>query len=173
MTTLNGILGLIVIPNYISQIQHDWLVQKIDSLPWSDVLKRRTQHYGWQYRYDRSLLTHDRDYLGELPNWLIRLSSYLKEWLPICNQVIINDYQKDQKIGKHIDHIHNFGNKIVTLSLCNSGILVFRKADQKFEVILNPCDLLIMFDQFRYEWTHELKPVTERRISITFRQVIV
>jgi len=163
--------GLIIIPEFIDQYQHDWLLKKIDSQPWDNSLKRRTQHYGWQYRYNRRPLNKSRDYLGELPLWLQKLSKCLREWLPICNQVIVNEYLKGQKIGKHIDHVSNFGSTIITLSLGSPGILVFTKDNHPIEVAVQPCCLAVMTDEARYLWTHELRPVKQRRISITFRQV--
>lgn len=112
--------GLSVIPNFINQYQHDWLVAKIDSLPWDNRLKRRTQHYGWTYRYNRSLLRCGRDYKGELPEWLKRLSAHLSSWLPNCDQVLVNEYLQGQKITAHIDHSSNFGKTIISLSLCST-----------------------------------------------------
>ena len=59
----NGELGRENI-DFIDQCQHDWLITKIDTQVWDNFFKRRTQHYGWQYRYDRRLLTKSNDYLG-------------------------------------------------------------------------------------------------------------
>jgi alkylated DNA repair dioxygenase AlkB len=166
--------GLTVVGNFINQHQHDWLVRKIDSLPWDNRLKRRTQHYGWNYRYDRSLLSRDRDFLGELPEWLKRLSGHLKEWLPICDEVLVNEYLKGQRISAHIDHSSNFGPTIISLSLCSSGTLIYRKAGESIKIRVNPCDLVIMDGEARSKWSHELEPVKEqRRMSITFRRVII
>jgi len=169
MTTIPG---TILITEFITQHQHDWLVQKIDTMPWNDALKRKTQHYGWQYRYDRSPLIRERDYLGELPEWLKRLSAHLTGWPPVCNQVIINNYEPGQKIGKHTDHLTNFGSVIITLSLGSEGVLVFRNSGNVIEIPVQPRSLLIMTGESRYKWTHELKPVKARRVSITFRQVV-
>ncbi len=112
--TFMQVPGLTVIPDFINQHQHDWLVRKIDSLPWDNRLKRRTQHYGWMYRYDRSLLQRDRDFIGELPEWLKRLSGHLKQWNPLCDQVLINEYLQGQRISAHIDHTSNFGATIIS-----------------------------------------------------------
>ncbi len=122
-TTEVKIPGLSIIPDWISQSQHDWLVAKIDSLPWDNQLKRRTQHYGWRYRYDGSFLSRDRDFMGELPEWLLRLSGHVKAWLPKCDQVLVNEYKKGQRISAHIDHRFYFGETIISLSLCSSGTL--------------------------------------------------
>lgn len=165
--------GLSVIPNFINQYQHDWLVAKIDSLPWDNRLKRRTQHYGWTYRYNRSLLRRGRDYKGELPEWLKRLSAHLSSWLPNCDQVLVNEYLQGQKITAHIDHSSNFGKTIISLSLCSSGTLIYRRAGQAVAVTVNPRSLVIMQGDARSKWSHELDPVKERRISVTFRSVIV
>lgn len=138
MTTEVKIPGLSVIPNWISQYQHDWLVAKIDSLPWDNQLKRRTQHYGWRYRYDGSLLTRDRDFIGELPEWLSRVSGHIKKWLPSCDQVLVNEYKKGQRITAHIDHRLNFGGTIISLSLCSNGTLIYKKAGLEVPVTVHP-----------------------------------
>jgi alkylated DNA repair dioxygenase AlkB len=81
------------------------------------------------YRYDRSLLQRDsealllsadRDFIGELPEWLKRLSRHLKQWNPLCDQVLINEYLQGQRISAHIDHTSNFGATIISLSLCST-----------------------------------------------------
>jgi hypothetical protein len=43
------------------------------------------------------LLSADRDFIGELPEWLKRLSTHLKQWLPNCDQVLVNEYLPGQK----------------------------------------------------------------------------
>ena len=169
-----GIPGATLFPQFINEYQHDWLVKKIDSQPWSDSLKRRVQQYGWRYRYDRSEMTRERDYLGILPEWLERLSFRLRPFQQcLIDQIIGNDYQPGQKIGRHIDHMRYFGDKIISLSLLGDGVLVFRNAGEVVEVPVKSRDLLVMSGEARYKWSHELKPVKSRRVSVTFRQVIV
>jgi alkylated DNA repair dioxygenase AlkB len=166
---MDSIKGLTIISNFVNEYQHDWLIEKIYSLPWSNELKRRTQHYGWKYRYDRRPMT-EKDYLGDLPIWLTRFSKHLDTWL-LPNQVIINDYQPKQGIGEHIDHTFNFTETIVSLSLMSPGLMVFRQAEEVITKELNPRDLLILTGDARYKWSHQLKPVTQRRVSITFRRI--
>jgi len=66
-----------------------------------------------------------------------------------------------------------FGDKIISLSLLGDGVLVFRNAGEVVEVPVKSRDLLVMSGEARYKWSHELKPVKSRRVSVTFRQVIV
>lgn len=42
--TLSDVVGLTHVPDFLTPTQHDWLVAKVDAQPWSDALKRRTQH---------------------------------------------------------------------------------------------------------------------------------
>lgn len=71
-----GISGLVLLENYISQEHHDWLIQKIDVEPWDTSMKRRVQHYGYQYDYKARRVTADA-YLGPLPTWLNRIAAQL------------------------------------------------------------------------------------------------
>ena len=186
-TTL--INGFQYVKNYISEYQHDWLLAEIDKYEWLDDLKRRVQHYGFKYDYKARKVNYDMR-IGELPEWLKRLSQKLhkdKHMPEIADQVIINEYKPGQGISSHIDCEPCFEDTIVSLSLGSGCIMDFtNKFDKtkKIAVWLEPRSLVILSGEARYAWLHGIatrktdawdgqKHVRQRRVSLTFRKVII
>lgn len=179
--------GLSYIKSFISLQEQEELIQVIDSLLWSNDLKRRTQHYGYKYDYTKKSIDPSL-YLGTLPEWL---TTYTKRLLDLKlfskhpDQVIINEYLPGQGISKHVDCIPCFEDTIASLSLLspcemNFEHIVSRKCGS---IMLGPLSLLILTGEARYEWLHSIAPryedkfkndvfKRERRISLTFRKII-
>ena len=159
--------GLQYIPSYITEEKQQELITKIDEQPWLTDLKRRVQHYGYKYDYKARKITPALK-IDPGPDWL--------QVLPNYDQVIINEYQQGQGISSHIDCIPCFGDTICSLSLLSSCEMVFKQNKQKISLILEPLSLLILQNEARYEWQHEIPArksnVKSRRVSITFRAVI-
>ena len=187
--TLTMIHGLQYIENYINEIQHDWLLDKIDEQRWLDDLKRRVQHYGFKYDYKARKVALNM-HIGELPDWLKRLSQmlYQDEYMPeVADQVIINEYEPGQGISSHIDCEPCFKDTIVSLSLGSGCVMNFtNKSDRtkKIPVWLAPRSLVVLNGEARYEWLHGIagrkwdewdghKYERQRRVSLTFRKVII
>lgn len=159
---MNAIVYDNLIPN------HDELVKLIDSQEYSNVLSRRTQHYGYEYNYKYPMLVPT----NPIPEFLLDLNKYLKSRisdLPMFDQVIINEYERGQKISKHIDHVKLFGDPIITVSLLSKATMRFKDSNESHDVTLNPGSVAILSGYSRYNMTHEIIPVDSRRISITFR----
>jgi len=178
--------GLLYIPHYISQPHHDFLVDTIDAQPWRGALARRTQHYGYIYDY-RAKTVDASSFLGELPAWLERIASQLHRDGLIGqppDQAIINEYQPGQGIASHIDCVPCFDGVVISLSLGSPVMMDLKKNQQHIPVLLEPRSLLVLRGEARYEWTHGIAKrqsdtyneqiiVRERRVSITFRNVIL
>ncbi len=183
------IVGLELYPNFITEKEEKELVHSIDNSPWLNDLKRRVQHYGYKYDY-RARKIDNSLYLGELPNW----SKFLYQRMidkKILNfspdQAIINDYQIGQGISSHIDCEPCFGDTIISISLGSSCVINFEKdlnSKHKIGIFVEPRTLLVMKKESRYEWYHGIPQrksdkfnnetiKRERRISITFRKVII
>ncbi len=176
-----GISGLIYLSDYISNVHHDWLIEKVDQQPWDTSMKRRVQHFGYRYDYRARRVTADL-YLGVLPGWLDRIAKQLTydgliEEEP--DQVIVNEYEPGQGIAPHIDCEPCFGHRIFSLSLGGQAIMEFtHPAKEKVELNLNPRSLLMMYGDARYNWKHGI-PARKadhgrkrtRRLSLTFRKV--
>lgn len=187
--TLRDIPGLRYIENYITEGEQAQLLAQVDIGPWLKDLKRRVQHYGFKYNYKARKVDMSMR-VGELPEWLKVLSVELHEkgYMPkVADQVIVNEYLPGQGISAHIDCEPCFQDTIASLSLGSSCIMNFtHKLDktQKYSVLLDPGSLIVLSDQARYNWLHEI-PIRksdlwngvryprQRRVSLTFRKVIV
>lgn len=181
------VLGLKYIPNYLDRTQQEKLIQTIDRQFWLTDLKRRVQHYGYKYDYKKRKIDYSM-FLGELPEWLDNIADRLyqnKTFKIKPDQAIINEYNPGQGITSHIDCIPCFSDPIVSLSLNSTCIMQFsRDKKEKIDLLLEPGSLTVMEKDARYNWKHSIRPrkkdkycdreiVRTRRISITFRKVIV
>ena len=187
--SIDAIYGLRYIENYITEIQHDWLLAEIDKQEWLPDLKRRVQHYGFKYDYKARKVNRDM-HIGELPEWLKRLGQKLRKdghMQEVPDQVIVNEYKPGQGISGHIDCQPCFKNTIASLSLGASCVMDFtHKFDKtrRIPVWLAPRSIVVLSDEARYEWLHGIaarksdewdghKYERHRRISLTFRKVII
>ena len=178
--TTPNISDLTHIPNFITPEQEQFLISQIDQNPWFLDLKRRVQHYGYKYDY-KARKIDEKMKIGSILNWLLNKEIFNHQIFEENNfdQVIINEYQQGQGISAHIDCVPCFTNIICSVSLLSSCEMVFEnvKTKEKQSIILTPRSLLIMKDEARYNWTHCIPArksnVKERRVSITFRKVIL
>ncbi len=176
--------GLIYEPGFLDERAQSEVLEAVDSAEWSDVLKRRVQHYGWRYDYKARKVTKEMK-LGPLPGWAGGLASRLWEegllpWL--ADQVIVNEYLGKQGIAGHIDLEEAFEGAVAMVSLVESWEMRFRPPGKKSKVdrLLERGSVAVMTGPARHEWTHEI-PVRkkergrerQRRVSITFRKVRV
>ena len=192
--TNHVINGLNYVPSFLNEAEEAKLVEIIDTNKWLDVIKRRVQHYGWGYDYvNRQIDPGMR--IDKLPEWALEVAQRLVEQglVPqMPDQLIVNEYIRDQGIGKHVDKEPNFADNIAMISLLESWEMVFRKKNNskvKHNVMLESRSLTIMSGPARYQWTHEIpsrkyEPVPEmpdgkrqkklrkRRLSLTFRKVL-
>lgn len=186
LSKLKRINGLSYIPEYISAIEHDFLIEQINQVPWLSSIRRRVQHYGWRYDYKARNIDYSM-YLGELPAWLESFAKRLfddRHISALPDQVIINEYQPGQGIAPHVDCEPCFENTVISISLLSPLVMDFAKvrSTEKEQVLLEPRSLVVISDEARYCWTHgiasrksdifnELKFDRKLRISLTFRKV--
>jgi len=185
---IKSIHGLKYIQNYITDDDHRNILNSIDGEQWSGELKRRVQHYGYKYDY-RSRSINQKMFLGPLPEWCSQISKRLFDdnLMPqIPDQLIVNEYNPGQGIASHVDCQPCFGNTVVSLSL-NSGVIMELKSaisKRKVDIWLEPKSVVILSGESRYWWIHGIVPrksdiinherkMRERRISLTFRKVII
>ena len=169
---------------YEHVIDFDWekrIVGFLDSQPWNTTLKRRTQHYGYEYNYRARGATKPttpiHGVLLDIANGLSSKGTIKPE------QCIVNEYFIDQGISAHTD-AKSFGPVIVSISLLEPCNMIFTKGDQKITLTLAPRSMLIFSGEARTEWKHEIpstktvimtdgsiyqKPPEYRRISLTYR----
>ena len=180
------IAGLTLLPEFITGTQEDHLLKIIDKQTWSTDLKRRVQHYGYQYDY-KARTVSENSYLGALPSWMdfaITRLSEQKIFSESVDQAIINEYLPGQGIAPHVDCVPCFADTIASLSLGSTCQMAFTQAETGDKAILTlpPRSLLILRDDARYKWRHAIparksdlidgvRTPRDRRVSVTFRQV--
>jgi alkylated DNA repair dioxygenase AlkB len=181
-----GITGLLYIPHYISAPHHEFLIQTIDAQEWRSDLARRTQHYGYVYDY-RTKRVDSSSRLGDLPPWLHRIALQLAGDGIISqppDQAIINEYAPGQGIANHIDCVPCFDDVVISLSLAAPVVMDLKRNDKHVPILLDARSLLVLRGEARYHWTHGIAKrqhdtvdwqviPRERRLSVTFRNVIV
>lgn len=186
-SSIERILGLTYIPNYLADDKQHQLLDIIDRQEWAIRTERRVQHYGYRYDEENGSLASTQ-YLGVLPDWLQTLAhqfheTHLTPKLP--DQVIINEYQPGQGIINHIDCIPCFGNTIITLSLGSPCVMDFThsRTKEREAILLSPGSLLIFQKAARTLWQHGIAArhidnyagtelVRNCRVSLTFREVL-
>ena len=180
--------GLNYFAGYISGADEKILLEEIDRQPWLSDLKRRVQHYGYKYDYKARGVARD-SYLGPLPPWLSRISEKLyrdKIFPMLPDQIIVNEYIPGQGISAHIDCVPCFGDTVASLSVGSGCVMEFSnsKKGRIQDLFLEQRSLVVLSDLARYEWMHaiparksdiigSIKIARQRRVSLTFRNVIV
>jgi alkylated DNA repair dioxygenase AlkB len=179
--------GLCYFPSFIDARMHNRLIETIDKQSWENSLMRRVQQYGYRYDYKNRTIGK-ADWLGPLPEWTARTKALFHQqnvFEACTDQMIVNEYLPGQGIASHIDRTTCFGETIAILSLGSPIIMDFAHAysQDKSEVLLESCSLLVLKGPARYEWKHGIAArktdrfqgdsfKRERRISLTFRTAL-
>lgn len=166
--------GLYMVNNFISSAEEKILLDFLDSQKWNNTLKRRTQHYGYEYDYTKVTLNAAERIPDFLSPLLKRVSSYIE-----ADQIIVNEYLPGQGISKHIDNKILFGDVVLSLSMGSNCVMVLERGTTKFNYLLQRRSLLILSDESRNEWFHSIPArkkddgvLRDRRVSLTFRTVL-
>lgn len=187
---IRKIRGLQYIADYITEQEEQKLIKLIDLQEWDCTLQRRVQHYGYKYDYKARRVIKGESYLGPLPLFLDPLVDRIKRdslMQKRADQVIINEYKKGQGISHHVDCEPCFKNTIISLSLGSSCIMTFKLGVDNINIpfFLERRSLILLKDDARYKymhgiparktdtWTDGNKYKRDRRISLTFREVIL
>lgn len=163
--------GLTYVPNWIDEDTEKKLLEKIEAGVWETTLQRRVQQFGPMYNYSNRKL---KPALQEIPSWIKdELYSGLSKWFEKePDQIIINEYKRGQGITKHVDAVV-FGPTIASLSLLNNTDMTFGQYHgSEIKKTLERRSLVVLSGEARRDWYHYIAPVSERRISITFRTVL-
>ena len=182
--------GLSHVPGFLDEAEEMSIISQIDRGEWIEDLRRRVQHYGWRYDY-KARRVDPAMHLGALPGWADALARRLFDAKLVPNlpdQVIVNEYRKDQGIGRHVDS-ESFADGIAMISLLESWEMIFcdKRGKRKVSRMLERRSVTVIEGKARYDWTHEIpkrksEPVDPgkkhprrhriRRVSLTFRKVI-
>lgn len=189
MKPIAEVPGLYIQENIITPQTENDIIKWLDTREWSTVLPRRTQHFGYVYDYAGTTLIPGDPF----ESWIKTLSDHLikNSVMKDIDQCIVNEYDRDQKIGKHIDgkrgnKTNIFGPYIISISLGEDTNFIYTNptTKQKVEIYAPRRSLLVMSGDSRYVWTHEIpkrqsvnvngkwvkKAENYRRISLTFRK---
>ncbi len=182
---VQAVPGLQVVPDFVSQSEELRLLHLIDESPWINDLKRRVQHYGYRYDYQKRDLSRE-DFLGPMPAWARVLGERLVEakfFATSPDQVIVNEYLPGQGIASHIDRESCFGEVVASLSLASATVMDFICGGERVGVPLPPRSLVALRGPARHVWRHGITArltdridgqVLERarRVSLTFRTTL-
>ncbi|KAK7602779.1 hypothetical protein V9T40_006753 [Parthenolecanium corni] len=177
---LNGILipkTAIYIPNFISSLEENELIQKVYSAPkpkWTQLKNRRLQNWGG--------IPHPKGMIPEkMPEWLQkyinRINSYcIFEEQCSPNHVLINEYQPGQGIMPHVDG-PLFHPIITTINCGSHTVLRLRTTDnsetlqENFSLLLEPKSLLILRDELYTDYLHSIEDITEDIVDSSIRNL--
>ena len=163
-------LGLKFIPDFIDETLEKSIIKNIYTFKSNNpklIANYGSNNYNSIYFGER----YKKDSIS-IPDWINEL------FLPLINAnlisenpfgIAINEYKKGQKIAAHIDKPIS-GPIVTILSLNSSATMVFKcKGKDNINIDLTPRSIIQIKDEIRNDWTHEILPVNDTRISIIFR----
>lgn len=185
---IDAIRGFRYIQDYITEYQHDWLLDHIDKQQWDYFSKRRVQHYGQKYDFNEQQINQGKP-VDKFPEWVKRLCLKLHNdgHMPkVANQMLVSEYEPGQGIGGHIDKEACFMDTIVILSLGSSCVMELTdKYDKtkKVPIWFAQRSLVVLSKDAKNEWMHGIparksdmwdgrKYARQRRVSLSFRRLV-
>jgi len=154
-------------------------------MPWLDHIKRRVQHYGYEFDYATRHIDAKKP-LGGLPGWADDLIEELigsGHLSTLPDQITVNEYPPGVGIAPHVDTHSAFEEDLVSLTLGGATVMEMKHPDGRVKLMhLVPGSLLVLKGESRYLWTHgimarkvdridgEIAHRT-RRVSVTMRKV--
>lgn len=179
-----GVPGLLYYPQLLCAKEQMDVLAEVDASEWRDDLSRRVQHYGFKYDYKARRVDHSM-YVGPLPPFAVIVGQKLVTlglFSELPDQLIVNEYQPGQGITPHIDCQPCFKDTIATVSLGSVYTMDLSEPStgELLEVDLELGSCLIFSGVARTQWKHGIRArkvdrgrVRERRVSLTFRNVIL
>jgi alkylated DNA repair dioxygenase AlkB len=174
-----GVPGLQLVRDFVSREEERKLIAAIDAnADWNVTLRRRTQHFGYNYNYKNKEVQVGGT---PLPEWSQFLCDRLVERGLVRarpDQMLVNEYQPGQGIGSHIDS-REFEDGVVSISLGSEIAMEFVEAatELKREGQLERRSALVLHGDARYKWRHGIAArkkdkgiARHRRLSLTFRK---
>ena len=176
--------GLTILPNWISENDEAIVMSEIDSKEWDTKIKRRVQHYGFQFQYSQLKVDTDNPIVDFPPACKALLNrDNLADYG--FNQLTLNEYVPGIGIASHCDTHSAFTDTIAVVSLCGAITMDFHDTtNKKVSVIIPARSLLLMAGESRYGWRHSIASrrtdrgldgtthTRDRRVSLTFRNCV-
>jgi alkylated DNA repair dioxygenase AlkB len=169
--------GLTIIEDFLSEDEEKELISFINTQEWNSTISRRVQHYGYEYGY---FPPYEVKLTKPIPEIFMK---YIRIINPEFNQVIVNEYEPGQGIGKHTDHKTHFGDMIVSISLLSATTITFSDRKYTEDIYVQPRTQVIMEGDARWKFTHQIPARKSdkigeetiprgKRISVTFRTYV-
>ncbi|MYF98135.1 alpha-ketoglutarate-dependent dioxygenase AlkB [Candidatus Poribacteria bacterium] len=185
---VDTVQGFRYILDYLSDFQHEWLLNHIDQQEWDTFYQRRVQHYGHSYNFNGEQEGQEKE-VDPFPEWVNRLCLKLHNdgHMPkIANQVLVSEYEPGQGIGDHTDKEACFMDTIVILSLGSSCVMDLTNVEDKTKKVpiwLAPRSLTVLSGDAKNRWMHGIpsrksdmwdgrKYERQRRVSLSFRRLV-
>lgn len=177
--------GLNILLDVVSESEEREIITWLDSQKWSEALKRRTQHYGFEYNYKSRSVYETKPMSGPILDLAGRFTTLFQLADVKLDQCIVNEYYRNQGISPHVD-AKMFGRVIIGLSLGAPANMIFTRDNEKYTAYLPQRSLLLMTGAARNEWKHSIsskiamitsdgsvikKQPDYRRISLTYRTI--
>lgn len=189
VVTAAHVPGLLYVDGWLTADAQEALLTAIDAAEWSTDLRRRVQHYGHRYDYDRRSVTSTPGTTAAppLPGWAEKVAARLVSdgfMDQAADQAIVNEYQPGQGISRHVDCVPCFGPVVAAVSLGSACIMDFTRPEDgaKVAVWLRPGSLAVMTGPARNSWQHSIAARKSdphldgrlrrgRRVSVTYRTI--
>lgn len=152
-----------VIENFITDEEQSFLMGKI---PISDAKGGKGRTYT---RFGSIIPYNSKVVSMNLPDWSLFLIDRLKEQGIECDSVCVNQYNKGQYIGPHVDSKES-GPIISVLSLGSLAVMGLTNDSEEKKIDLPPKSLLMLSGPERWIWKHFIYPLEDLRFSIVFRK---
>lgn len=155
-----AISGLSLKKNLLPQDEFEkivnWLNINRDKFKKISIGNREVIQYGYEYNYKtRKAKKLDDD----IPQELLKILEYIKHpKKDLINQLIINKYEKGQRITPHKDSFV-FDETIFCFSVGSDGRMLFTKFNDSCKFIAKSNSLYIIEGDARYKWKHEMLPL--------------
>lgn len=153
------------------------LLADIEGLAFTDVrmhgivARRRTAHFGYDYRYDSARVSPGTP----LPDFLLRLRRRCAALARVppedLVEGLVSEYPPGAAIGWHRD-APSFGDVVVGVSLlspCRMKLRPGGSGPAQVTLELAPRSAYVLSGSARSVWQHHIPPVRSTRYSVTFR----
>ena len=174
--------GLILVPDFLSKKDEQWLADEIDAQEWimNRARTRRIQVYGpyhnAQYKIIPGKYSKHPEFIAELVELLFQridnqqLSDKLRD--EQLTEVYINEYTAGQTLQQHFDHRSTYEENIIGISCLSDVQLAFSCGSKVYEQNVPRRSLYIMSGDSRFKYKHGIRtPAAARRLSVTFRTI--
>ncbi len=193
---LEGFSGLMVWPDFVSEVEAEALLADIDARPFQPAQSGKAkQHFGPRMNFRKRRMNASR--FDGLPRYARALEARVRQRLdpaaaPAGLVEALNEFEttdafvlryeaaQASNLDPHVDDTWAYGELILALSLERDGWLTFLDADPQngverpFECVrahLPARSMALLYGRARYDWFHGIRAldVVGRRTSITLR----